>query len=74
VPGDISIAGFDKSDHYKAMFPPITTVDVNLDTIVDYACWYLSSSLSGWAPRIPAKIQIDTNICDNGTTAAPQAK
>ena len=67
VPKDISIAGFDKSDRYVAMFPPITTVDVNMEAIVDYACWYLSSSLSGWAPTAQAKIQIDTTICDNGT-------
>ena len=67
VPGDISIAGFDKSDRYLAMFPPITTVDVNIHAIADYACWYLSSSLSGWAPTGQAKIQIDTTMCDNGT-------
>jgi len=67
VPEDISLAGFDKSDRYLAMFPPITTVDVNIQAIVDYACWYLSSSLSGWAPTGQAKIQIDTTFCDNGT-------
>jgi DNA-binding LacI/PurR family transcriptional regulator len=67
VPGDISIAGFDKSDRYSAMFPPITTVDVNLDAIVDYAYWYLADSLAGKVPKIRAKIQIDTIICDNGT-------
>jgi hypothetical protein len=49
------------------MFPPITTVDVNIQAIVDYACWYLSSSLSGWVPAGLAKIQIDTTFCDNGT-------
>jgi hypothetical protein len=49
------------------MFPPITTVDVNLNAIVDYACWYVSSGLSGWTPKGSAKIQIDTTICDNGT-------
>jgi len=67
VPGDMSLVGFDMSDRYLAMFPPITTVDVNIHAIVDYACWYLSSSLSGWAPTGQAKIQIDTTICDNGT-------
>ncbi|GHU16769.1 hypothetical protein FACS1894163_06730 [Spirochaetia bacterium] len=67
VPDDISIAGFDKSDRYSAMFPPITTVDVNLEAIVDYACWILADSLAGIAPRVRAKVQIDTIICDNGT-------
>jgi DNA-binding LacI/PurR family transcriptional regulator len=67
VPGDISIVGFDKSDRYSAMFPPITTVDVNLDAIVDYACWYLADSLAGKPPKARAKIQIDTTISDNGT-------
>ena len=67
VPADISLAGFDKSDRYTVMFPPITTVDVNIQAIVDYACWYLSSSLSGWSPRGQAKIQINTTFCDNGT-------
>jgi DNA-binding LacI/PurR family transcriptional regulator len=67
IPEDISIVGFDKSDRYKGMFPPITTVDVNLDAIVDYASWYLESRLSGQAPETCAKIQIDTTICDKGT-------
>jgi LacI family transcriptional regulator len=67
VPGDISIVGFDKSDRYNGMFPPITTVDVNMDAIVDWACWYLSSGISGTAPKVSAKIQIDTTFRDNGT-------
>jgi DNA-binding LacI/PurR family transcriptional regulator len=67
VPEDISVVGFDRSSRYDAMFPPITTVDVNLDSIVDYACWYLLDSLSGKAPRARAKVQIDTSLCDNGT-------
>jgi len=67
IPEDISIVGFDKSDRYIGMFPPITTVDVNLDAIVDYACWYLSALITGAAPKISAKIQIDTMFCDNGT-------
>jgi DNA-binding LacI/PurR family transcriptional regulator len=67
VPQDISIVGFDKSDRYRGMFPPITTVDVNMDAMVDYACWYLESRFLGKAPETGAKIQIDTTICDNGT-------
>jgi DNA-binding LacI/PurR family transcriptional regulator/DNA-binding transcriptional regulator YhcF (GntR family) len=67
VPDDISIVGFDKSDRYSAMFPPISTLDVNLDAIVDYACWYLADSLAGKPPKARAKIQIDTTFCDNGT-------
>ncbi|MDR1565733.1 MAG: GntR family transcriptional regulator [Treponema sp.] len=67
VPEDISIVGFDKSDRYTQMFPPVSTVDVNMDAIVDYACWYLSDRISRQAPRTCARIQIDTAFCDNGT-------
>jgi LacI family transcriptional regulator len=67
VPDDVSIVGFDKSDRYSGMFPPITTVDVNIDAIIDYACWYIFSRLRGMAPDKRAKIQIDTAIEDNGT-------
>jgi DNA-binding LacI/PurR family transcriptional regulator len=67
IPEDISVVGFDKSDRYRDMFPPVTTVDVNLDAIVDYASWYLDNRFSGQAPETCAKIQIDTTICDNGT-------
>jgi len=67
VPKNMSLVGFDKSDRYLDMFPPITTVDVNIDAIVDYACLYLSSILSGSRPSGQAKIQIDTIIRDNGT-------
>jgi len=67
VPNDMSLAGFDKSDRYVTMFPPITTVDVNIEAIVDYVSWYLSSSLSGWSPTGKAKIQIDTTFCDYET-------
>ncbi|MDR2617352.1 MAG: GntR family transcriptional regulator [Treponema sp.] len=67
VPEDISIVGFDKSDRYAQMFPPVSTVDVNMNAIVDYACWYLSERISGQAPGTCARIQIDTAFCDNGT-------
>jgi DNA-binding LacI/PurR family transcriptional regulator len=67
VPDDISIAGFDKSNRFSQMFPPITTVDVDLNAIVDCACWYLAESIAGKAPKTSLKIQIDTRISDNGT-------
>jgi DNA-binding LacI/PurR family transcriptional regulator len=73
IPGDISIVGFDRSDRYRDMFPPITTVDVNMDTIVDYASWYLENRFSGQAPETCAKIQINVTICDNGTIRPPGA-
>ncbi|MDD4796598.1 MAG: GntR family transcriptional regulator [Eubacteriales bacterium] len=69
VPGDISIVGFDKSGRYDDMFPALTTVDVNLDAMVDYACWFLTQSLDGQAPGACAKIQIEAQLCDNGTIA-----
>ena len=67
VPGDISVVGFDKSDRYKAIFPPLTTVDVNKDAIVEYACWMLVNSLLGKAPSTNAKIQLDVSLVDNGS-------
>ena len=67
VPDDISLVGFDKSDHYPSIMRPITTVDVNIDAIVKYALWYLIGRLENKAPASVAKIQIDTVICDNGT-------
>lgn len=67
VPGQISLVGFDKSDRYDGVFRRITTVDVNIDAMVQYACWYLSAGLRGNAPKTTAKIQIDTTIVDNQT-------
>lgn len=67
IPEDISIAGFDMSDQYNAIFPMITTVDVNVDAMIAYTCWVLDGYLSGAAPVFSAKIQIDTTIIDNGT-------
>lgn len=67
VPGDISLVGFDKSDRFQSIFRPITTVDVNIDAIVEYTYWYLSGRLAGSAPKTNARIDIDAAIVDNGT-------
>lgn len=67
VPKDISIVGFDKTDRYQVIFRPLTTVDVNIDAMVEYTCWYLSERISGRAPVATAKIDIDAVIMDNGT-------
>ena len=67
VPDDISIAGFDKSNRYNHIFPGITTVDVNINAMIEYACWILSGYLSSTAPNYSVNIQIDTTIYDNGT-------
>jgi len=67
VPEDISIVGFDKSDRYDSIFPSLTTVDANLDAMVEYACWVISSCLDGSIPLSCAAIQINVSICDNGT-------
>jgi LacI family transcriptional regulator len=69
IPEDISLIGFDKSGRYDDIFPPVTTVDVNLDAMADCAAWYLLCRVQGAAPEIPVKIQIDTNLRDNGTVA-----
>jgi DNA-binding LacI/PurR family transcriptional regulator len=67
VPEEISIAGFDKSDRYDSIFPSLTTVDVNIDAMIEYACWVISGCLDGSSPDYCATIQIDTSIYDNGT-------
>jgi DNA-binding LacI/PurR family transcriptional regulator len=67
VPDDISIAGFDKTDRYADMFPPISTVDVNLHAMVDYAAWFFMETLAGRAPGAIARIEIQTTFCDKGT-------
>ena len=67
VPEEISIVGFDKSDRYDSIFPPLTTVDVNVDAMVEYACWVISSCLDESIPASCAAIQINVSICDNGT-------
>jgi DNA-binding LacI/PurR family transcriptional regulator len=64
---DISIVGFDNSDRYTDMFRPISTVDVNIDTIVEYACWYLMGCFQKYAPVNSAKIQINVSYVDKGT-------
>ena len=71
VPEDISIVGFDKTERYQSIFGPITTVDVNIDALVEYACWYLSGRISNTAPMTRVKIDIDVTIVDNGTVKRP---
>jgi len=67
VPDEMSLVGFDKSDRYASIIRPITTVDVNIEALVKYACWYLLGYIENKAPKAIAKIQIDTEIQDNGT-------
>jgi DNA-binding LacI/PurR family transcriptional regulator len=67
VPEDVSIAGFDNTDRYADMFPPITTVDVNMPAIVDYVAWFFMETLAGRAPGAIARIEIRTTFCDKGT-------
>jgi DNA-binding LacI/PurR family transcriptional regulator len=67
VPEDISIVGFDNTDRYADMFPPISTVDVNLRAMVDCAAWYFMETLTGKAPGAIARIEIRTTFYDKGT-------
>jgi LacI family transcriptional regulator len=67
VPEDISIVGFDNTDRYADLFPPISTVDVNLSAMVDYAAWYFTETLAGKTPGTAARIEIQTTFCDRGT-------
>ena len=71
VPENISIVGFDNTDRYADMFPQLSTVDVNLSAMVDYAAWYFTETLAGRTPAIPARIEIPATFCDRGTIAAP---
>lgn len=67
VPGDISLVGFDRTARYTTVFKPITTVDVNIEAMVQYACWCLGEQLRGNSPKARAKIQVETIIIDGGT-------
>jgi DNA-binding LacI/PurR family transcriptional regulator len=69
VPEDISIVGFDNTDRYADMFPPISTVDVNLPAMVDCAAWYFMETLTGRAPRVIARIEIQTTFCNKDTVS-----
>jgi DNA-binding LacI/PurR family transcriptional regulator len=70
VPRDISLAGFDNSENHRGIFSPITTVDVNINAVLDYAVWYLLARLAGNAPEKTAKIQIGATIVDNSSIAS----
>ncbi|MDR3312267.1 MAG: GntR family transcriptional regulator [Spirochaetaceae bacterium] len=67
VPGNISLAGFDNTENYRGIFSPLTTVDVNINAIIDYTAWFLFARLAGRAPEKTAKIQIGATIVDNGS-------
>lgn len=67
VPEEISLVGFDHSDRYEGIFRPITTVDVNIEDMVQYACWCLDDQIKRSFPRALAKIQVETILVDNGT-------
>ena len=67
VPQDISVAGFDRSERLDMAFDPITTVDVNIEALISYACWYLSGRLTKSTPDACVKIQVETHIIDRGT-------
>jgi LacI family transcriptional regulator len=69
VPGNISIIGFDNNDHYSEMFRPVSTVDVNMEAMVNYAIWYLMERINGRAPTSRAMFQIDAILLDKGTVA-----
>lgn len=67
VPDEISLVGFDHSDRYDSIFRPITTVDVNIEDMVQYACWCLDDQIKRNFPRALAKIQVETILVENGT-------
>lgn len=67
VPEDISLVGFDRSDRYENVFRPIDTVDVNIEAMVQYTCWYLFSMFTGHVPKAMAKLQVATEQVENGT-------
>ena len=67
VPEDISIVGFDNTERYAGVFPRISTVDVNLPAMIDYAAWYFTETLAGRAPGTAIRLEIQTTYCDMGT-------
>lgn len=67
MPEEISLVGFDHSDRYEGIFRLITTVDVNIEDMVQYACWCLDGQIKRSFPRALAKIQVETILVDNGT-------
>lgn len=67
VPEEISLIGFDRSERYEAVFRPIDTVDVSIEAMVQYACWYLHSLFEGRSPKALAKLQVATTLIENGT-------
>lgn len=66
VPEEISLVGFDQSEKFNIAFGSITTVDVNIEAMIEYTCWYLLGRITGVTPEIQAK-KIDTKIIDCGT-------
>ncbi len=67
VPEDISLVGFDGTTQYEGIMQPVTTVNINVDAIVQYICWYLGDRLAGNPSKAIAKIQVEANIVDRGT-------
>lgn len=67
VPEDISLVGFDYSEGFGAGFPEITSVDVNLNALTSYTCWYLKGAIDGTVPLSSAKIQIEVSLVEGKT-------
>ncbi len=74
VPEEMSIAGFDKTDRYNGIFKRISTVDVNMKAIVEYACWFIDSAIQQKAPITCSKIQLETAFTGYETIATLDAK
>lgn len=71
VPEDISLVGFDYSDGFGAGFPEISSVDVNMNALISYTCWYLKGAIDGTVPLSNAKIQIEVSLVE-GKTIKPR--
>ncbi len=71
IPETLSIVGFDKSVRYVNILPSVTTQDVNIDSMVQYAFMYLLSRINGADFLCNAKIEIETVLVDCGTIAKP---
>lgn len=67
VPEEISLVGFDYSEGFGAGFPEITSVDVNINALSSYACWYLKGAIDGTVPIANAKIQINVSLVEGRT-------
>lgn len=77
VPGDISIFGYDNSDHAKYSIPKMSSIEINIPWMSKAALWNLLNQIS-YNEMIPSKITIPVSLVlgdsvkDLTTASAPE--